>query len=1142
VPAPKPGTIVLNLPPEENAGDRIGRYKLLQKLGEGGCGVVFMAEQEEPVKRRVALKVIKLGMDTRQVVARFEAERQALAMMDHPNIAKALDAGTTENGRPYFVMEVVRGIRITDYCDQNKLSTKERLELFTQVCSAIQHAHQKGIIHRDIKPSNILVTLHDGTPVPKVIDFGIAKATQQQLTDKTVFTEIHQFIGTPAYMSPEQAELSGLDIDTRSDVYSLGVLLYELLTGRTPFDPKELVQAGIDELRRRIREEEPPRPSTRVSTLAAGELGEVAMRRHLGGPQLIGLLRGDLDWIVMKCLEKDRTRRYETANGLAVDVKRYLAHEPVTARPPSAAYRIQKFYGRHRLGLAAAAGVLAALVLGFGFSTWSFVQERKARARAQAAERAEITLREQTEGSRQKAVAQQEIAEEQKRRAEASATEARHALYAADMNLAQQALKRNNLGRARRLVDRHRPASTNAVDLRGWEWRYLWQQCRSDSLFALTNRPTRCMSADFSHDGTFVAAGYLDGWIGLWNVVERRLVHVVQTKSSVAFVTFSPVAPILFTSALPGSARLFDVSSKTEKILPMDLENSAVTGVAFSADGTRVAALGTMDQDQGRLRVWEVSTGKVLHTVDLPIRGAMHQGRLRFTADGEVVVVGGIANHFEARKVSDGSRVWTAKGGGDMGLTSIAMSPKGNVFATGHGYADDTVQIWSTNAEPVATLRGHTSWVGELDFSRDGKRLLSAAADQTLRIWDTSDWKEIAVLRGHGDEVHAGAFSPDGQFVVSGSKDGALLIWNTSASNTRKFIFNFPPETLDVRPVAGNKAVMSFVAEQPPILWNLATREPTPIKLPTTGAPESRFGPEMESHFYYYDGARWLTLYQATNLTVREIARVDGGANLSGASFWNPTGALAISLQTNRVEVMNINSSDRRRTIQTSFNETVYPWRFVNHGKHLVVITANGMISIWNVATGEKFAGLDNLQIAAARGVTDGLHTTFAFLGFDNSIQPRGVNLFLCDFTKNTVTRKSAPDTANSLAFSPDKKLLAAGSSAGRAYLFEMDRDITRTLHGHLNSVSGVAFSPDGFRLLTGCSTHEAVKLWDVATDQEVLNLEGEGSLLGNIFMSDDGNVIIAGSGDRNRRWMMWEAPSWAEINEVEAKAHAKPY
>jgi eukaryotic-like serine/threonine-protein kinase len=349
---------------EEKPGDRIGRYKLLQKIGEGGCGVVWMAGQEEPVRRRVALKVIKLGMDTKAVLARFEAERQALAMMNHPNIAKVLDGGATATGRPYFVMELVRGIPITRFCDDHHLPTKARLELFIQVCHAIQHAHQKGIIHRDIKPSNVLVALHDDVAVPAVIDFGIAKATQGRLTDATLFTGIEQFIGTPVYMSPEQAEYTPHDIDTRSDIYSLGVMLYELLTGRPPFDPKSLTSGGLDQVRRIIRETEPPRPSTCVRTLTDSERATTAGFRSIAPAQLATQLRGDLDGIVMKALEKRRVRRYETANALAADIVRHLNDEPVVARPPGSLYRFRKLVRRNRLTFAAAALVALALLGG----------------------------------------------------------------------------------------------------------------------------------------------------------------------------------------------------------------------------------------------------------------------------------------------------------------------------------------------------------------------------------------------------------------------------------------------------------------------------------------------------------------------------------------------------------------------------------------------------------------------------------------------------------------------------------------------------------------------------------------------------------------------------------------------------------
>jgi serine/threonine protein kinase/tetratricopeptide (TPR) repeat protein len=347
----------------EGAGTVIGPYRLREQIGEGGMGLVFVAEQTQPVRRKVALKVIKPGMDTRQVIARFEAERQALALMDHPNIAKVLDGGETAGGRPYFVMELVKGVPLTAYCDENRLTPRQRLELFADVCAAVQHAHQKGIIHRDLKPSNVLVCSHDGVPVVKIIDFGVAKAVGQQLTDKTVYTQLSQLVGTPLYMSPEQAGQSSLDIDTRSDIYALGVLLYELLTGTTPFDPERLRQVDYDEVRRIIREEEPPRPSTRIHTL--GPAATTASTNRRSEPrQLSRLLRGELDWVVMRCLEKDRNRRYETASALAADVRRYLADEPVQACPPSAAYRLGKLVRRHRGPVLAASLVVLALVAG----------------------------------------------------------------------------------------------------------------------------------------------------------------------------------------------------------------------------------------------------------------------------------------------------------------------------------------------------------------------------------------------------------------------------------------------------------------------------------------------------------------------------------------------------------------------------------------------------------------------------------------------------------------------------------------------------------------------------------------------------------------------------------------------------------
>jgi serine/threonine protein kinase len=613
--AKPPGTILMgSADPVEQPGDRIGRYKLLQKLGEGGCGVVYMAEQEEPVRRRVALKVIKLGMDTKSVIARFEAERQALAMMDHPNIAKVLDAGATDQGRPYFVMELVRGIKITDYCDQNHLPTAARLELFSKVCSAIQHAHQKGIIHRDIKPSNILVTLHDGVPVPKVIDFGIAKATtDQRLTDKTLFTAFEQFIGTPAYMSPEQAEMSGLDIDTRTDIYALGVLLYELLTGKTPFDPKELLAVGLDEMRRTIREVEPVKPSTRLTQQLAAT-GVSRLQNPSADPssnpnlqhlkELIHLLRGDLDWIVMRCLEKDRTRRYETANGIAADIQRHLRNEPVVARPPSAVYKLQKAIRRNKAAFAAGAAVTMALVIGLGFSTWQSIEKSQALRRTQEAEQEQSRLRRQAQVSEQTATAEAS-------RAAASADESRHRLRRLQVANGARLLEEGNLMHAL-------PWFVEAFKTdQGHPENEAHHRLRIASTFERCPRPRQMWflnaevpSVSFSADGRRVLAAAQDGTAAIWDADTGQQLGLARsaplTSGAVVRTGFAANGARAFVEGRD-TVVVFDVltMSAPSRIIQV---GEGIGWTELSLDGRFLVTSGA----KHHLVIWDAGTGERL--------------------------------------------------------------------------------------------------------------------------------------------------------------------------------------------------------------------------------------------------------------------------------------------------------------------------------------------------------------------------------------------------------------------------------------------------------------------------------------------------------------------------------------------------
>jgi serine/threonine protein kinase len=742
---------------QERPGSNIGPYTLLEKIGEGGFGVVFMAEQTQPVRRKVALKVLKPGMDTHQVVARFEAERQALALMDHPNIARIFEGGETPWGRPYFVMELVRGIPITDFGDQNHLSVRERLELFIHVCQAIQHAHQKGIIHRDLKPSNILVTLHDDIPVVKVIDFGIAKATGQPLTDKPMFTSFVHMMGTPMYMSPEQAHQSGLDIDTRSDVYSLGVLLYDLLTGTTPFAEERLQTAGYDEIRRIIREEDPPKPSTRFTTLGQAATTASANRQS-DSRRLSQLLRGELDWIVMKALEKNRNRRYESASALAADVQRYLADEPVQAGPPSSWYKFRKFARRNKAALATAAVLAVALLL-------VIVVLAVSNARIGELLAAETQAREELK--------------------ELSARE-RSNLYQYALELARRDWLVGDIGHAKRNLEACPPK------LRGGAWRYLYRVCHAElSKFKHGNSGPLQYSPDGKTlanvgSGIFAALQLLDAGTGqeqftslMVSSVDSALAYRPDGKQLVWAGTSRPrffaLNPAIKNQPDMFSVSVWDVIQR-KPAAGFSRESYAQGRVLLSVDASRVALV-----DLKRASICDAGTGRELFSLDGPI-AHVRVGPV-FHPNGQILASYGSDQTMRFWDGASGKLTRNVKVPA-KGLRMLAFSPDGRCLV-GAAYDDlagpDALKVWEgQTGKEIATLRGHTGQVSSLAFSADGRRLASAGSDKAIIIWDLERGRELLTFRGHTGPILGLAFSPDGKRLASSSSDGTLRVWDAS--------------------------------------------------------------------------------------------------------------------------------------------------------------------------------------------------------------------------------------------------------------------------------------------------------------------------------------------------------------------------
>ena len=786
-----------NMPDESDiTGTEIGTYKIRELLGEGGMGSVYVAEQDKPVRRKVALKVVKAGMDSRQVLARFDAERQTLALMDHPHIAKVLDAGTSESGRPYFVMELVRGVPITEFCDSRKLTTRQRLELFIKVCQAVQHAHQKGIIHRDIKPSNVLVTLHDDLAVPKVIDFGIAKATSQLPTEHSVYTGFTQMLGTPLYMSPEQAEMNALDIDTRSDVYSLGVLLYELITGTTPFDKETMQKVGFDEMRRMIREVDPPRPSDRVSTLKAEAQSTVSDRRGVDVRTLNRVLRGELDWIAMKAMEKDRTRRYESPNAFAADVLRYLNNETVEACPPSKSYRLRKYTRRNKSVLVTAAVVVMSLLIGTGVSAWQAVEANLQR-------RVAVEQGLEAQAQREVAILERQNAVEERNSAVQQRKLALSNQYNAEIVSGQTDWQRGNIGGLHRKLVGHLPVQ-GEEDRRGWEWYYLFSLCHpeeraifvgSDRLFASWSpdgeyvatagriwnaRSGECVRqystsnilrhpVAWSPDGQKFAWGMCDddNGIYIWDRGSDTVSSLRGHESSVWCLAWSPDGTQLASGSLDKTVRIWDVAQRsTVRTLP---EDYPVTDVDWSPDGDLLAAA----VSETGLKIWKPATGELIAEPAKP-SGAM---RVSWHPDGEQLAVCGNKSWSLLRR-TDLSVIReedhaTVGSGGD-----IAWNPDGTQLAVADG---EIVTIWDpADEQPLVTLRGHLSPVNSLAWSPDGTHLVTSDRIEETRIWDCNAPIQPQPISTDGS-LQSLAWQNDGQTLIAVSaEDHALSYWNAA--------------------------------------------------------------------------------------------------------------------------------------------------------------------------------------------------------------------------------------------------------------------------------------------------------------------------------------------------------------------------
>jgi serine/threonine protein kinase/WD40 repeat protein len=1011
----------------ERPGTIIGPYKLMEQIGEGGMGLVFVAEQQRPIRRKVALKVLKPGMDTRQVVARFEAERQALALMDHPNIAKVLEAGQTSGGRPYFVMELVKGIPITEYCDQGQLTPRERLELFLHVCQAVQHAHQKGIIHRDIKPTNVLVTLHGGTPVPKIIDFGIAKALGQQLTDNTVYTGFAQLIGTPLYMSPEQAALSGLDVDTRSDIYSLGVLLYELLTGTTPFEKERLSRADFDEIRRIIREEDSPKPSTRISTLGQAATA-ISTQRKSDPKRLSQLFRGELDWIVMKCLEKDRNRRYDTANGLARDIQHYLNDEPVQACPPSAWYRVRKLARRNRGAVTIAAALLMFVFGGLAVSNWLISQQRDAALRSKRERTLELfnaKLAQARANRLSRRLGQRfgtlevieqagQIARELNLPPESFAelrNEAIACLALPDLRVAQEwpspPYGSYHLAFDEKLQRYARDDLHGTISLR---------QVADDAEICHFPSGVGETWLGFSFDGQFLAA-WDSNRVKLWKLASPEPKLIWEEADSL-HGAFSPDSRLFAIGHMDGSIGVLDLRSGGP--LRRLTAGPRPLMLAFNPKGRQLAVASGES-----VQVRDLETGKTCAEFHYPPGAEPH---LAWHPNGRTVAMVGGDRVVYLGDVATGKETVKLEGFKNTGIVPTFNHGGDLLATTGWEY---TLRLWDPHTgQQLFQTPG--VWC-DCRFSPDDSLLAADVRDNKLRLWDVAVSRAYRTLARDpvlGKGVYwTCAVSPTGYFLAAGMEDG-FGFWDCRSGAPLGFIrLNNPAYTV----LFEASGTLLTGGSAGPFRW--------PVRPDPASPGLVQIGPPQRLPF---PGNVWT-----------EIACSADGRVLASAQYW---GAL-VWHRDRPGELIRLTPHDEARHVSVSPDG-----RWVATGSQ-----GRGGAKVWDAATGRLVKHLVPSQ-------------PFVRVGFSPDGKWLATSGGVCRLWSVDAWQEGpALGEGENFGFSRDGRLLALETEQGVVRLLDPDtgQEYARLEDPNQDRANWVAFSPDGTQLIvTGGS--QPLHVWDL--------------------------------------------------------------